>query len=248
MELTSENYYSPEANKNYFSVSQYKSFAKCEAATMAQLRGEWTPPTTVALLVGSFVDAYFSGTLEQFKENHPEIFTRKNQLKSYFVKANQIIDIVTKDPIFSRFMSGDKQVMLTFELDGVPFKMAIDSFCKGICINDLKVVQNFDSLVKFRYDIQGAVYQYGVEQNGLGNLPFYLSAVTKEKVPNRDIFLIPNNILGDALAEVRENIWHFADVKNGIKEPCRCEECEYCKSTKTARIRSYADLMMGKGL
>lgn len=47
MELTAENYYSPEANAEYMSVSQFKSFAgtdgklACEAEAMAELRGEW---------------------------------------------------------------------------------------------------------------------------------------------------------------------------------------------------------------
>ena len=42
MILTNDNYYSPEANWEYMSVSQYKQFLKCEAAAMAQLKGEWS--------------------------------------------------------------------------------------------------------------------------------------------------------------------------------------------------------------
>ena len=40
MKLTNQNYYSQEANKTYMSVSQLKSFMKCEAAAMAELRGD----------------------------------------------------------------------------------------------------------------------------------------------------------------------------------------------------------------
>lgn len=61
MNLTNANYYSLEANREFMSVSQLKSFLKCEAAAMAELRGEYTRPTTTALLVGSFVDAWFEG-------------------------------------------------------------------------------------------------------------------------------------------------------------------------------------------
>ena len=57
MILTNENYYSPESNMEYMSVSQYKQFKRCEAATMAELRGEWQQPKSTALLVGSYVDA-----------------------------------------------------------------------------------------------------------------------------------------------------------------------------------------------
>ena len=41
MTLTNENYYSNETNREYMSVSQYKQFQKCEAAAMAQIKGEW---------------------------------------------------------------------------------------------------------------------------------------------------------------------------------------------------------------
>ena len=40
MKLTHENYYSPEANQAYMSVSQFKAFDRCEAAALAELRGE----------------------------------------------------------------------------------------------------------------------------------------------------------------------------------------------------------------
>lgn len=35
--LTAENYYSPEANQAYMSVSQFRSFEVCEAAAIAEL-------------------------------------------------------------------------------------------------------------------------------------------------------------------------------------------------------------------
>ena len=48
MKLTQANYYSREANEAYMSASQYKSFARCEAAAMAELRGEWSRGSTQA--------------------------------------------------------------------------------------------------------------------------------------------------------------------------------------------------------
>lgn len=67
MHLTQDNYYGKAASEHYFSVSQYKDFMKCEAAALARIRGEYNPPPTRAMLVGSFVDSYFEGTLEAFK-------------------------------------------------------------------------------------------------------------------------------------------------------------------------------------
>jgi hypothetical protein len=39
MKITNENYFSIEANKEYLSVSQYKSFLSCEARTLANIKG-----------------------------------------------------------------------------------------------------------------------------------------------------------------------------------------------------------------
>ena len=62
MKLTEQNYYSQKANFEYMSVSQYKSFCKCEAAALAELKGEWTKPSSQALLLGSLVDEMLTGT------------------------------------------------------------------------------------------------------------------------------------------------------------------------------------------
>ena len=69
LELDQNNYYSPEANQQYFSVSQYKDFMKCEAMAMAKINGTYQPAMTKAMLTGSFVDAYFEGTLDAFMKS-----------------------------------------------------------------------------------------------------------------------------------------------------------------------------------
>ena len=48
---------------------------------MAKLRGEYQEEKTTALLVGSYVDSYFEGTLDKFKLENPEIFTKTSQKK-----------------------------------------------------------------------------------------------------------------------------------------------------------------------
>ncbi len=245
MKLTDDNYYGQVAGEQYFSVSQYKDFARCEAAALARIRGEYKPPPTRPMLVGSFVDSYFEGTLDRFKRENPAIFTRKSELKADFRKANDIIGRIKADPLFMQFMSGEKQKILTFEMFGIPWKMKMDSFSEGICIADLKVVQNFRNLAIFRYDLQGAVYQKGAELCGYGRLPFYLAVATKERVPNLDIFQMPQATLDMALREVEENIERYADVKRGLAEPEYCGVCDYCKSVKQARIRNYNELLEG---
>lgn len=243
MALTEQNYYGKEANECFFSVSQYKDFVKCEAMAMAKIRGEYERPVTRALLVGSFVDSYFEGTLQEFMQEHPEVFTRKEELKREFRKANEIIGRIKADPLFMRFMSGEKQRIMAFELFGVPWKIKMDSYLEGICITDLKVVANYRTLPLWRYDLQGAVYQIGVEAVTGERLPFYLAAATKERVVNLDIFQIPQATLNLALNEIRANIGRYAEVKAGLVPPKACGHCDYCKSVKQAEIRNYNELL-----
>lgn len=78
--LTNENYYDQESDMRYMSVHQYLSFIGslgipgCEAQAMAKLNGEYSEEITTSLLVGSYVDSYFEGTLDKFKKEHPECF------------------------------------------------------------------------------------------------------------------------------------------------------------------------------
>jgi len=103
MILTAENYHSPEANREYLSVSQYKDFVGtlgqlgCEEYALAKIDGAWEDETTTALLVGSYVDAHFEGTLDIFKAKHPEIFTKTGELKSDYKRANDIINRIERD-------------------------------------------------------------------------------------------------------------------------------------------------------
>ena len=50
--VTPENYYSPEMNMAYMGSTQFKAFERCEAAALAELKGEYSPPSSAALLVG----------------------------------------------------------------------------------------------------------------------------------------------------------------------------------------------------
>lgn len=97
MILTAENYYSKEADKEFMSVSQYKKFAGClgrlgcEAKAMAELNGEWEDEKSTSMMVGSYVDAHFDGTLDLFRAQNPEIFTKQGALKAEYRRAEEVI-------------------------------------------------------------------------------------------------------------------------------------------------------------
>jgi hypothetical protein len=111
--LTSENYFSPENEQFYMGSSQFKNFRKCEAAALAELRGEYRREVTDALLVGSYVDAHFEGTLDIFRAQHPEIFKKDGELKVQYKRADKMIQRAERSELFMQFMSGEKQEIMT---------------------------------------------------------------------------------------------------------------------------------------
>lgn len=238
MILTNENYYSPEANREYMSVSQYKAFRTCEAMAMANIRGEWENPKTTALLVGSYVDSFFEGTLAQFITHTPEIFKRGNRLKADFVQAEDLITFVQNDPKFMGYMSGEKQVIMTSELFGNPWKIKIDSYHPGKMIVDLKVMRSMERIMgksfveHWGYDLQMAIYAEVVRKVTGMDLETYLAVVTKQTPPDKAIIHIPRWRRVDLLSEVERAMPRILAVKRGEVAPERCGICEYCRSTK----------------
>ena len=191
-------------------------------------------------MVGSYVDAHFEGTLDLFKAQNPELFKRDGSLKSEYVQAEEIINRVEHDEMFMRYMAGETQVIKTGELFGQLWKIKIDSYHPGKAIVDLKIMKDFEPIYKpgmgkvnfayaWGYDYQGAIYQ-AIEGNGL---PFIIAGATKQKdATDIGLFRLPQHKLDSALKIVEYKIDHFADVKQGLVEPCRCEKCAYCRQTK----------------
>lgn len=265
--LTQENYYSAEADQRYMSVHQYLDFVGhmgvvgCEARAMAKLNGEWHDETTTAMLVGSYVDSYFEGTLEKFVEEHLECFTKTKpySLKAPFKQAEKMIARCEQDDYFMSTLAGEKQVIMTAYLFGCEWKIKMDSYLPGRAIVDLKTsadihkawkVQDYGyaSFVEYwGYTLQLAVYQKIVEINTGKQLPCYISVVTKEDCPDIEVIGIPQSLLDHALNEIEMNMPTVLMVKSGDVEPVRCEHCDYCKSTKvlTGPIRC-EDLILGE--
>lgn len=250
MILTNSNYFSKENNIKYMSASQFKSFfLECEAKALAEAKGDYVREKTKPMLVGSFVDAYFEGSLDDFKLENPEIFKKDGGLKSDFRQAEDIIARVQRDEFFMQFLSGQKQVIKTGEIEGVLFKSKIDSYHEGRAIVDLKVMKDFSRewkdglkisfIEKWGYDLQASIY---VQLEG-NNLPFFIAAVTKEKEPDLEIISIPRERLDVCLDMVKKHVKRFDDIKKGLVEPTRCEKCNWCKSTKKlTEIISYEDI------
>ena len=245
MKLTSSNYFNKDANNQYWSVSSFKAFDKCEASGLAQVRGQYEREETDALLIGGYVDAYFSGEMDEFVGKHSDTMFKKNgELYAKYEQANRLINAIECQPLMMEFLEDEKQVIRTGSLFGVDWKIKMDVY-NGERIVDLKCVKDFSDIYEpgfgyrswieyWGYDIQGAVYQKieQISSQRAEPLPFYIVAVTKEKTPDVAIIRIPQHVLDTALKIVESKIDRFDLVKMGEIEPMRCGHCEWCKSTK----------------
>jgi putative prophage lp1 protein 19 len=249
--LTAENYFSTQNQMEYFGVSQFKSFEQCESSALAEMCGEYERASTTALLVGSYVDAHFEGTLDIFKAQHPELFKKDGSLKSDYVRAESIINRIESDSLMMEYLNGEKQVIKSANLYGYDWKIKIDVYAPDKRIVDLKIVKDFEPIYDpqqgmrvpwiqyWGYDLQGAIYQR-IEQLATGQtepLPFYIVAATKEPTPDIAVIHIPQHMLDAALKAhgVEAKIDRYALIKFGDIEPDRCESCDYCKETKVLK-------------
>ena len=152
-----------------------------------------------------------------------------------------------------KYLSGEHQKIFLGKIANVDFKGKLDAYHEGKCIVDLKTCKDFEPVWKnghkmsfieaWGYDIQGAIYQELVYQNTGKKLPFFICAVTKEKIPNIAIISIPQERLNECLELVKANAPQYNDIKLGKVEPTKCCKCDYCKSIKKIEnIIDYRDL------
>lgn len=269
IKLTDANYYSPEANMQYMSASQFKAFRKCEKAALAELRGEIGKKDSTALLVGSYVDAYFSGELEQFKADHPEMYKKDGTLKADYEKAQAICERLDKDELARMLLSGKHQIIKTGKIAGVDYKAKYDSLltasqvesiCKkfpevrdivpfgGAMIVDLKCMKDFEQI----WDEDSGervtfIEHWGYDIQGAiyqaldkRDAPFVIVGATKEAATDIEAMYIPDDDLAFALSEVEALSPRYDAIKRGEIEPVGCGKCAYCRNTKRLTgIRHY---------
>ena len=134
MNLNEGNYFSTEANRRWMSSSQLKSFLDCPARTIAELNGQYKREETSALLVGSYVDAHFSGTLDQFRATHPEIYNSRSGTQGRVQATEEIIAYFTRIPSLMA-MSGRPSCfrkIITGEIRGrCRFRAKVGACCNG---------------------------------------------------------------------------------------------------------------------
>jgi hypothetical protein len=175
VKLNNRNYYGSKANQEFMSVSQFKSFKRCEAAALAELKGEYERPKSKALLLGSFVDEMLTGTKKTQQnfivENRAELFQKSSKISKYsdeelavllndyltdifnadnkpyaeIVQALETIEKIKKQPLMMQHFKSKHQTIMTGEIAGVPFKIKMDNYKPGEFIADMKYMASLRS-------------------------------------------------------------------------------------------------------
>ncbi|WP_429084542.1 PD-(D/E)XK nuclease-like domain-containing protein [Brassicibacter mesophilus] len=259
LKLDSSNYFSQEANQQYMSVSQYKDFLKCEARALAKIKGEYKQEESDALLTGKYVHAWNEGTLEQFKKENSALYKKDGGLYAKYQNLDDVIKTIQSDRLMMMALEGQKEVIMTAELFGVPWKIMIDSYNpdKGR-FSDLKVVKGLHDkfwsnyheryvnfIEHYGYTTQIAVYSE-IEKLGTGRdsyLEGLIAAVTKENPPDKAVIGFDTEMIEFELMKIESNLPRILQIKNGEIEPNGCGECEYCKSVKQlSKVIHYSEL------
>lgn len=252
IQLNSKNYYSSEADWQYMSVSQYKSFLECEAATLAKLKKEWIPlEVNKALLVGNYVHSYFESeeAHEEFiEENKEKLYSTKKPygLLKDFKIADQMIRRLEKEKAFINLYQGKKEVILTGKLFDIDWKAKID--CLNLENNyfvDLKTAKNirerkYDSywgqgatfIERYGYLLQVGVYQELLNQTYGELFTPFIAAVSKQTPSAAALITLDEMKISSEMTQLQQNITHVFQVKMGEVSPNYCGNCDYCRENK----------------
>ncbi|ULG72987.1 PD-(D/E)XK nuclease-like domain-containing protein [Macrococcus brunensis] len=260
MNLNKENYYSPEANQLYMSVSLFKRFVQCEAAAMATLTGEYQQPTTPAMIVGNYVHSAFDSdeAFGEFVRQHSDvIYNRKGDLYRDYQVAQDMINTLKDDELAMFALDGEKEVILKGELFGQPWKCRIDSINhERKTFADIKTTQDLHKRIwsdkysgwvsfveAYDYVFQMYIYRELIHQNFDEYYEPYIVAVTKES---------PNNKAVISIDEERYTFEHdyakltmedyILPLLSKERQPNRCERCEYCRKTKQLRLQGVIEV------
>ncbi len=260
--LTTDNYYTKEADMSYMSCSQYESFMDCEAKAMAKLQGRFKEEPSQAFLVGNYFHTYLESPEAHqafLQANFDQIFKTKTVKGETvitgkfapFVKADEMLAVAESDPAIKKFidMPGENEKIMTGNLFGVPWRIRIDKYIPETrLIIDWKTVANIWELQwnneawakvsfveNFKYLFRAAAYMEVEKQNtGAKHDPmFILVCISKQDPPDKEIISLNNRQRSDMeLEKISENIIHIQRLKHGEIKPKRCGYCEYCRATK----------------
>ena len=166
MELTRENYYTPDVDWEYMSCSQYQAWNECEARELAILQGRWRPEEKEAFLVGNYFHTHFESpeAHEQFCQEHFDKIYKTKTVKGKggepdtvvvtgkyapYVQADKMIETAEGDELIKSLLDlpGENEMIMHGKLFGVPWRIRLDKYVPdGRMIIDYKTVANIGDL------------------------------------------------------------------------------------------------------
>jgi hypothetical protein len=233
--------------KKHLSPSFFIAMTKyCQAERMAIERNEVEFVKSDPILIGGYIDAHFSGTMDEFRnENTGSFFKKDGTMYAKFEKANEIIKVAEADEVFMKYMSGEHQFKVEGTIAGVPYLGYLDAYHAKKAISELKVVKSirdttWNNETKSRenfiqsngYLLQLAIYQELVFQMTGDRLPVYLLALSKETAIDKEVIFVTQWALDFAMDTIKDRSKEFLAIRQGKQEPTRCESCAYCRSTR----------------
>lgn len=263
--LTVENYHSLEAEADYMSCSQYKNFLECEAKALAKISGAWADPLSTALEIGLYLESWLAGRMFDFIENHPDMFKKTGDkgLKSEYLLANTMIEYLQEDQFVMSCLDGVKEQIMTAAMFGATWKIMPDVYdydagrivdlTTTSSIRDKVWQEKSRSFVPFfefqqkplKVAIYSEVERLATNRAAGSYIDYLLVAVSKEKQPDKAVIRMTDNArLNTELQNLSANMPRIIELKAGNLEPVRCENCNYCRSTKiVSGIIPYTELL-----
>lgn len=265
MKLTRDNYHSKEADMEYFSVSQIKSMIDCEAAALAELRGEFVSEEKKTFTAGRMLHAWSEGreAYDEFCDrNRSILFKKDGSLYADYVTVTEMIDCLRQSSFAMFFLQGDKEEIVVADLFGYPVKIRIDVVNRlRKTIVDLKSCKDIREKIwnpssrsyvswveYYGYPLQFAVYNE-VDRIAKGRperdwCESFIVAVSKQSPCDKEVINMTDpDRWQSELDMVKLLLPRFDDVKRGLVAPDRCEECAYCRATKVLeRAIDYREL------
>lgn len=249
------------------SFSTLKSFIDCEAETLAYKTGLWdrskTFPevATLAMNNGTLVHTFFEGEEPYTKllKDNQDTYISNGFFKDEYMQGLNMIERLNRSDLFKLVYQGEKEPEIKGEINGIGFHGFIDClndkkkvFCDIKTVNGSLTRKTWNDktrkkehwVINRKYHYQMAIYQELLKQNGKEGYIPVICAVSKEEYNDSEILYIPQNILDEALEEVKEHVERFKEVFINGDEPKRCENCNYCKATKVnKKIKSLKEFL-----
>jgi hypothetical protein len=271
MKLNHDNYYTPKADLEYMSNSQYKAWLDCPARQAAIMRGEWTEAEKLVFLVGKYVDQSLltPDTLPALIDaNRDEIMTKKGELRADFTLAEKMIARAKRDDLFMGALDGEHQRVVTWEMFGIQWRAMFDA-CdpeRGT-LTDLKTCRDFEPqwddktrtklpfYERFGYWTQLAIYREGYKAT-FGHYPEYvtLACVTKQAYPRIKVIVFEQDVgnscdrFAHELEKIEANLPRIIEMRTAAVAGLpydfpRCESCDYCADSGECKIERAESLV-----